>query len=179
MQILIADDESVSRVILETTLQSLGHDVIVCDNGKDALYKLTSPHAPRLAVLDWMMPGYSGIEICKLIRQEQSQAETYIILLTGRDQPSDIAKGLEAGANDYMTKPFHLEELRARINNGQRLVEAWEQLRVFSGLLAICAWCKRIHTADDQWEKLEAYIEKNSHARFSHGGCPDCAKKLR
>ncbi len=118
MRILIAEDEPVSRRRLETTLVNWGHNVVVCSDGSEAWQALQCEDAPPLAILDWMMPGMDGPEICRRARESSNLGETYIILLTARRDREDIVQGLEAGANDYVIKPFDLQELRARWRGG-------------------------------------------------------------
>jgi two-component system cell cycle response regulator len=134
-RILIAEDDPVSRRVLQTFLQKWGYEVIVAEDGTQALAILERQDFPRLAVLDWMMPGLEGTQVCERIRKERNRAYVYILLLTARNQKEDILKGLESGADDYLTKPFDAQELRARLLVGQRilslqdhLIEAREQL---------------------------------------------------
>jgi len=123
MEILIAEDDPVSRRLLEATLVKWGYDVTVACDGTEAWQILRSEDAPRLAILDWMMPGMDGLTICRNIREAHDLPSIYIILLTARGRKDDIVAGLEAGADDYITKPFHREELRARVQVGVRIME--------------------------------------------------------
>jgi two-component system, cell cycle response regulator len=134
-RILIAEDDPVSRRVLQTFLLKWGYEVIIAEDGTQALAILERQDFPRLAVLDWMMPGLEGTQVCERIRKEHNRAYVYILLLTARNQKEDILKGLESGADDYLTKPFDAQELRARLLVGQRilslqdhLIEAREQL---------------------------------------------------
>ena len=136
MRILIAEDELVSRTLLQATLRKLGHDVVAVTDGSAAIEALLGTDAPRLAILDWMMPGANGLEVCRAIR-ERAPAYVYVVLLTGRDAPEDVVTGLEAGADDFLTKPFDTNELRARLRSGARvldllgsLLEAQEALKL-------------------------------------------------
>jgi len=128
MRVLIAEDDSISRRMLEAFLVKWGFEVMVATEGEKAWGILQGNDAPRLAVLDWMMPGRDGIDICRSLRQRKGRAYIYIILLTARGQKEDIVEGLEAGADDYVTKPFDPFELRARLRAGRRIVELQEQL---------------------------------------------------
>jgi diguanylate cyclase (GGDEF)-like protein len=128
MRVLIAEDDSISRRMLEAFLVKWGFEVMVATEGEKAWGILQGNDAPRLAVLDWMMPGRDGIDICRSLRQRKGRAYIYIILLTARGQKEDIVEGLEAGADDYITKPFDPYELRARLRAGRRIVELQEQL---------------------------------------------------
>lgn len=123
MKILIAEDDLPSRCILEALLTKWGYDVIAVSNGKDAIDRLLDADAPKLALLDWMMPDKDGIEVCQIVRHKEITSPSYIILLTGKGNKKDITKGLESGADDYIVKPYDKDELRARINVGQRMIE--------------------------------------------------------
>jgi len=123
MKVLIAEDDAVSRKLLEEVLMQWDYEVITACDGNEAWELLKMPNAPELVILDRMMPGMDGIEICKKIRQMETNDVSYIILLTVLDRKENIVEGLEAGANDYITKPFDHNELRARIKVGQRVVE--------------------------------------------------------
>jgi len=128
MRVLIAEDDSISRRMLEAFLVKWGYEVMVATEGEEAWGILQGNDSPRLAVLDWMMPGRDGIDICRSVRQRKGRPYIYILLLTARGQKEDIVEGLEAGADDYITKPFDPYELRARLRAGRRIVELQEQL---------------------------------------------------
>ena len=123
MRILIADDDVTSRLVLSGVLRRHGHEVIETVDGLGALEVLKQHDAPKLAVLDWVMPGLAGVEVCRRARNIDSNQPPYIILLTSLDQKADIVMGLEAGADDYLAKPFDPGELLARVDVGRRLVE--------------------------------------------------------
>ena len=128
MKILIAEDEAISRRLLEVNLAKWGHEVVICQNGQEAWDICQTPEAPLLAILDWMMPELDGIEVCRKVRELPHGELIYIILLTAKGEKEDLVQGLSAGANDYVTKPFDSDELKARINVGQRVVELQERL---------------------------------------------------
>jgi len=128
MRILIAEDDCTSRIALTGVLEKNGYEVAVTVNGTEAWEVLRQPDAPRLAILDWMMPKMDGLEVVQRARTLQSDRPPYIILLTAKDEKSDIIIGLEAGANDYLAKPFDAGELRARVEVGRRMVELQDAL---------------------------------------------------
>jgi len=128
VRILIAEDDPVSRRILEAMLVKWGYEVISTCNGHEAWQVLQSADAPRLAILDWMMPGLDGLSVCRQVRNREEETYTYIILLTALQRDEDIVTGLEAGADDYMTKPLKVNELRVRLRAGRRIVELQEYL---------------------------------------------------
>ncbi len=123
MRILIAEDNLTSRRILESILVKWNYDVISACDGNEAWQRLQEKDHPKLIILDWMMPGINGVEICRRLRQAEAVKPIYIILLTARDEKNDIIEGLGAGADDYIPKPFDKDELRARIDVGRRVVE--------------------------------------------------------
>jgi len=109
--------------MLERELSNYGYDVLSVVDGNEAWEELQREDAPKLVVLDWMMPGMDGLELCSRLRQRKTVVPTYVVLLTSRDDEKDIVRGLDAGADDYITKPFNNSELRARINVGRRMIE--------------------------------------------------------
>ena len=128
MKVLIADDEAVTRRLLESSLRRWGYDVVVAKNGIEASQLLMSPDAPKLAILDWMMPGLDGTQLCQEIRRNKPEPYTYILLLTGKRAQGDVISGLDAGADDYVTKPFDPAELKVRLRTGKRILYLQEQL---------------------------------------------------
>ncbi len=188
MKILIAEDETVSRLMLQSVLTRWGYEVVVAQNGIEAWQQLQTDTTLRLAVLDWMMPGMDGIDVCRKVRQGQHERYIYIILLTARDAKEDLVEALEAGADDYVTKPFNREELRSRLRVGERVLaleqalaqkvrdleEALAHVKRLQGLLPICMHCKSIRDDANTWHKLEAYIEEHAEVMFSHSLCDAC-----
>ena len=191
MRILIAEDDATSRMMLVATLKKFGHDVTDTFNGQAALDALQTSGAPRLAILDWMMPELDGVEVVRRLRGGFKGPQPYVIMLTTKGEKEDIIAGLEAGADDYLTKPFHPAELRARVEVGRRLIEAQDQLalqicelrqalediKTLQGILPICMHCKKIRNDKGYWEQVEGYISHHSEALFTHSVCPECMKK--
>ena len=128
MQILVAEDNVVFQKILENNLKAWGYEVVLASDGTEAWKILSGPNAPQLAILDWMMPGMSGIELCKKIRQENREPYTFVILLTALHGEEELVAGMEAGADDYVTKPFKPAELRVRLRAGRRITELQGEL---------------------------------------------------
>lgn len=153
MKVLIAEDDMVSRRVLEATLTKWGYEVVVAGNGDEALAVLQSADAPSLAILDWMMPGKDGVEVCRAVRLLTNAVPTYIILLTAKTEKEDIVAGLEAGADDYLTKPFARPELRARLEVGVRVINLQRKLadRVeeLNQALAEREWADSLHRASE------------------------------
>lgn len=192
MRTLIAEDDPVSRRVLEATLTRWGHEVIVTADGDAALAALAQPDPPRLLILDWMMPGHDGPWLCRSIREREDGDRFYVLLLTARMQKDDVVEGLRAGADDYVTKPFHREELNARVQSGVRILElqdalagriaelegALSEVRKLKGLLPICAYCKKIRDEGDYWQQVEEYLASHGGAQLSHAVCPDCYERV-
>lgn len=173
MRILIADDDATSRLMLSRAIEGWGYEAVVVQDGNAAWDCITGPTPPSLVIVDWMMPGLSGIELCRRIR-DRVQSPVYVILLTARRAREDVVEGLHAGADDYLSKPFDPDELRARLHVGKRTLALMASIKRLSGLLPICSYCKRIRSDHDYWEQLECYISEHSDAQFSHGICPAC-----
>jgi phosphoserine phosphatase RsbU/P len=123
MKILIAEDDYTSSIMLRAVLSKWGYEVTSVSDGEEAWNVLQQSDAPRLVVLDWMMPGMDGLTLCRKLRAQDRADPLYILLLTSKGEQNDIVQGLEAGADDYVQKPFDQEELRARIGVGQRILE--------------------------------------------------------
>jgi len=191
MKILIAEDDRISRRLLEMTLKRLKLDVIVTENGAQALEVLEGDDPPQVAILDWMMPEMDGIEVCRAIREQAREKYTYIIFLTARGQTKDIVLALESGADDYLIKPFDPQELRSRLQVGLRVLklesalaakleeleQAMQHVKTLQGLLPICMYCKKIRDDSDSWHRMESYIEKHTEAMFTHSLCSDCREE--
>ena len=189
MKVLIAEDDTVSRRLLQATLERADYDVIATEDGVKAWEVLRQPDAPRLLVLDWMMPRMDGVQLCHKIREQKEFGYVYVVMLTARGQKGDVIAGLQAGADDYLTKPFDPQELRTRLEVGERILnlqsaleEKVDQLqellghvKQLQGLLPICMYCKKIRDDDATWHRLEGYIQEHSEALFTHSMCDDCA----
>ncbi len=187
MKILLAEDDSIGRAVIASQLKGLDLEVVSAEDGQRAWDILNAPDAPRLALLDWMMPGPDGVEICRRLRA-QADDDVYVIMLTARDGRSDVVEALEAGADDYLVKPCDPGELGARIKVGQRILDLQRRLQVrveelektlakvreLRTLLPICSYCRQIRDDQQYWQSIEAYFARHSDIRFSHGICPSC-----
>jgi CheY-like chemotaxis protein len=178
---------------LSRTLARWNYSVTAVNDGAEAWRVLQEGAAePTLAILDRMMPNMDGAEVCRRVRAELPLANMYLILLTSLDERRDVVAGLEAGADDYVVKPFDPDELRARVQVGVRVLSLQERLadrvaelqaalsnvKQLQGLLPICSYCKRIRGDDQYWTQVESYIAEHSGAQFSHGICPACYATL-
>jgi DNA-binding response OmpR family regulator len=185
---MVAEDDAVSRRVLEMTLSRSGYDVVSVGSGAEALRVLDGDSPPRVLLLDWMMPGVDGLDVCRHVRSVPRLRGVHIIMVTALGRTEDLVTALQAGANDYVTKPFDRRELQARVAVGVRLVELEAELaariaeleaarthvKQLQGLLPICSHCKRIRTDDRSWQRIEAYIQEHSDARFTHSLCSEC-----
>ena len=191
MKLLVADDDPVTRRLLEGVLGTLGFDVVLAHDGVQALEVLGGDDPPPIAILDWMMPGMTGVEVCRKLRDRAPSGPTYVLIVTSRERTEDLVAALDAGADDYVTKPFQVEELRARVGVGFRvatlqrgladrvaeLERALAHVTRLRGLLPICMHCKKIRNDQNYWTQVETYVSNHSGARFSHGICPECRAK--
>lgn len=128
MKVLVAEDDPVTRRLLEVSLERWKYEVVPAADGRQAWEILHRSDSPRLAILDWMMPGMDGLEICRELRKRSAEIYTYALLLTSRARKAELLEGFEAGADDYLIKPFDLAELQARLRTGHRIVELQSQL---------------------------------------------------
>ena len=191
MKILIAEDDFTTRTVLASLLRKFGHDVIETANGAEALKAMQLPDAPRLAILDWLMPEIDGVEVCRQIRSLPTEQPTYLIILTSKEEKTDLITALDAGADDFLSKPPDPGELNSRINVGRRMLElqgkltakiselqkALDHINILQGILPICCFCKKIRDDLGYWNKVENYISSHTEVQFSHSICPDCMKK--
>lgn len=192
MRVLVADDDPISRTLVENMLDSWGYEVETAEDGTDAWNCLDGERPPSLVVLDWIMPGLYGDEICRRARLKPELQSLYIIMVTQKTGKQDIVHGLSAGANDYITKPFNHDELKARMEVGERVVRLQEALALqvrelekaiskikkLEGIIPICSYCKKIRSDETYWEQVENYIAEHSSATFSHGVCPECFESI-
>lgn len=192
MKILIADDSLVVRRRLAALLAEWGHEVVETKDGEETWRLLCGEAVPPIAILDWVMPEPDGVELCKRIRETPALRKTYVLMLTGMSNPEDIVAGLNAGANDFIIKPFNEPELQARVNVGVRMVElqaelsnrvlelehAMAEITQLRGILPICAYCKSVRNDQNYWQTVEQYIGSHADVKFSHGICPKCVEKV-
>jgi CheY-like chemotaxis protein len=192
MNVLVADDDPIARRLLQATLQSWGHTVCVVEDGAAAWAALLGDSSLEAAILDWSMPGLDGLEVCRRVRALPPPRFVYVLLLTARTDKEDVLRGFEAGADDYVTKPFDRDELFARLQVGARflrlqhdlarqvreLAEALANVKQLQGMLPICCYCKRIRDDQNYWQQVEHYIAAHSELQFSHGICPSCYEKV-
>ena len=187
--ILVADDDRPTQHTLARAIEAAGWEPQLVGAGDAALAALSSPDGPRIAVLDWIMPGLDGVEVCRRVRQLGRDVQPYLIMATVCDQTSEIVVALDAGADDYVVKPVDARELQARVRVGLRMVglqqalttrvtelkEALSHVKELRGLLPICAYCKRIRDDHNYWQSVESYVANHTKATFTHSICPTCS----
>jgi CheY-like chemotaxis protein len=191
MKVLVADDDIVARQVVVNLLGAWGYTVKECGDGHGAWDVLKHEPELALAILDWEMPGLTGIEVCRRAREEMPARPLHLIILTGVHVDLDaLVQGFAAGADDFLTKPFEPRELKARLQVGERLVQfqrvlaqrvrdleaslaGMEQLQ---RLLPICAICKRVRDDGDYWQEVETYLTEHARTLISHSLCPACAR---
>lgn len=191
LRVLIADDDPIARRFLERAVSRAGYEAVMVSTGDEAWRVLSVEDGPGVAVLDWMMPGLTGIEVCEKVRAAGLRSPPYLIVLTSRGATDDVVRALRAGADDHITKPFEIEELRARLAVGVRIVtlqrqladrilaleEALAHVQQLQGLIPICAWCRQVRSDGDFWEQVESYLARRSGLQFSHAICPTCRER--
>ena len=191
MKILIAEDEYTTRLMVQVSLENWGYTVNSVADGKEAWNAFQKVETPDIAILDWEMPEVDGVELCKRIKNLQRPNPVYVIILTGRDDQKDILQGFDAGADDYMTKPFNDDELRARVRVAERLVtiqsslsQSVEELKLaldmvdtLQGSVPVCNSCEKIEGENGDWYTLHESINDRFDMRFTPELCPDCSKK--
>src|SRR6266566_2547453 len=192
MKILIAEDDPISRLVLTTNLTNWGHEVVPVVNGLEAWEILRQTDAPRIAILDWMMPEMEGPEVCRRLRLLNTDIAPYVILLTARQGVEEVVSGIAAGADDYLTKTYNRDELQVSLKVGARMIElqtkladrvaqlqqALEHVKRLEGIIPICGYCKKIRDDQDYWQNVESYVATHSEAEFSHGICPSCFEQI-
>ena len=188
MQILIADDDPISRRLAIHALAGCGADVAVVEDGQSAWMQIQERTQSTVLILDRMMPELDGVDLCRRARLLPSFPPLYILMVTSAAETADITAGLDAGADDYVVKPFKAAELKARAQVGIRMValqesmarrlaeleQALANVKQLRGLLPMCSYCKKIRVDDKYWQQLEGYLTDHSDAEFSHGICPEC-----
>ena len=176
MNILLVEDDPVAQKILDSVLVARGHRVTAASNGKDG-WGLWTLSRQSVVLSDWLMPEMDGLELCRRIRAERRQEYTYFILQTSKSGKESYLTAMEAGIDDFVTKPVDPDELSARLTAAERILDLRRELSQLEGLLPICSYCKRIRDTAETWQSIERYVGERSKAEFSHGICPDCYTK--
>ena len=173
MRILVADDDPVTRVTLASLLGKRGYDVIAVDNGDMAYAILLDDDAPPLAILDWMMPGRDGVEVCRELRRLGKTSYTYVVMLTGMSKREDYLKAIQAGVDAFLPKPLDAVMLEAQINIATRILGLQAHTRQLESMMTVCSHCKRVKDKG-HWVGLDEYVHEHYQVKQSHGYCPTC-----
>ena len=190
MNVLVVEDSKSTQLMLEKILTGWGHEVTCIADGNEAL-RLLAEKDISLVMVDWLMPVMDGIELVQHIRNRDWGRYIYVLMLTILGERRNLARAMEAGVDDYATKPINHDELHARLKAATRILELEQRLaervreleehvrtiRQLKGLLPICSYCSKIRDEDDQWQPLDWYIHRETGAYFSHTICPDCYEK--
>jgi DNA-binding response OmpR family regulator len=188
VKILIAEDEYTTRLMVQVSLENWGYTVTSTEDGKEAWEYLKKDEELDIAILDWEMPGIDGAELCKMIKEMKRDNPIYVLLLTARDSQNDILLGFDAGADDYMTKPFNDNELRARVRVAERIVriqsslartveelrQALDLVDTLQGSIPVCSRCGQIGGDDNTWYSVADCTGEKYDPRFTPVICPRC-----
>ncbi len=190
-RILVVDDVPINIHVVSLALKS-DYEIIVAQDGSTALELAHRSDKPDLILLDVVMPHMGGFEVCRRLKESEATRDIPVIFVTAKNETGDEEQGFRLGAADYITKPFEPPIVRARVKThlelkfkreeleqkNAELFKALDQVKVLRGLLPICASCKKIRDDKGYWNQIEVYIRDHSEAEFTHGICPDCARKL-
>jgi sigma-B regulation protein RsbU (phosphoserine phosphatase) len=177
MNVLVVEDDAVSRRILQRNLARQGHGVVQACNGIEA-WAVLQRETVRIVVSDWMMPQMDGLELCRRVRARLDVNYTYFIMLTARLGNENHREAMDAGVDDFLTKPLDPEELEIRLSVAERILGYATQVRQLKSLLPICMYCKKIRDDSDYWQRVDEYIHQYTGTDFSHSICPDCFETI-
>jgi sigma-B regulation protein RsbU (phosphoserine phosphatase) len=173
LKILVADDDATTRKFLLAGLKGMSHECVVAVDGKQA-WEVYQESRPSVILADWLMPGLSGLELCRMIRADRRERYAYVILVTALSGKGSYLEGMDAGADDFVTKPFDLDEMGARLRVAQRIINLQTEIHQLHGLLPVCSYCRRIRDEQDAWASLESYVAQRTELVLSHSICPEC-----
>ena len=176
MKILVAEDDADLRTTLAGLVRRWGYEVTEARDGADA-WDLFRNDAYHVVITDWRMPRLDGLDLCRMLRDLARDSYTYIIVLTAVSGTDRLLEALDAGADDFLTKPFDRAVLRARLRVAERILQLHAHVANLEGILSICAFCKQIRNDDGTWVQVERYVQDRSALKFSHGVCPPCVEK--
>ena len=191
MKILVVEDSKSTQIMLQQTLSEWGHEVVCLDDGNEALQLLEDDPEISVVMVDWLMPAMDGIELVRRLREREWGRYLYLLMLTVLDERKHIAEAMEAGVDDYATKPINKEELHARLKAAARILDLEQRLahrvaeleehlntiRQLKALLPICSYCGKIRDEHDEWQPLDWYVHCETGTNFSHTICPVCYEK--
>lgn len=169
----MVEDDAVARAVLQASLVALGHEVVAAPNG-DAAWQLLAHDPIRVVVSDWQMPKMDGLELCRRIRDRQAEYVYFILLtnLSANDENQETA--LEAGVDDFLSKPVNQRELKMRLHVAERILGFTAHIEKLESFIPICSYCKKVRDDRSFWQQIETYINQRTGSEFSHSVCPDC-----
>jgi DNA-binding response OmpR family regulator len=173
LPVLIADDDATARNFLKAFLRKFDYDCVLASDGEQAWQAFQSAQ-PAMILADWLMPKLSGLELCRMIRAERRPRYPYVILVTALSGKGSYLEGMDAGADDFVTKPYDLDEMAARLRVAERIISLQTEVRQLEGLLPVCSYCRRIRDDRDAWSTLEQFVARHTDVLLSHSICPDC-----
>jgi len=176
MKTLIAEDDCELGDMLALLLRLEGHDVVHAVSGLDAWEQFEKGRF-SLVLSDWLMPQLDGLELSRRIRATERPYYPYLILLTALKGKDHFLEAMRAGVDDFISKPFDADELRAKLHVAERIVTLQDRVKRLEGILPTCMYCKKIRDESQAWVSIEEYVTQRSDAEFSHGLCPDCFTK--
>ena len=176
MKVIVAEDDPLTAQLFEVSLEAMGHEVSLCVDGKEA-WDLFQVSPVSIVLSDWDMPEMTGIDLTKKIRDRKAGFYTYIILITAKTGKVNYQTAMDAGVDDFLTKPVELAELHMRLRVAERIISFRAEFAEMKQLMPICSYCKSVRRDDDYWERIERYIEVNFEKDVSHGICPSCYEK--
>lgn len=173
MRILLIEDEPVSRGFIQLALVGQNHTVMVAEDGEKG-WEMYLANRYEVIIADWNLPGITGAEFCSRMRSRHSHEYTYFILITAFSDPVRLTQAMDAGVDDFLSKPLDLGHLGLRLRAAQRILDFHRQIGTLQELLPICMYCKKIRNDKQYWESVETYFSAQTGADFSHSLCPDC-----
>lgn len=177
MKILLIDDDRTSLAVTRLAVEKCGYEVMTLQDSRLAIETIRD-NGIRAVVSDWVMPGLSGLDLVRTLRADPLAPYVYFIVLTGtRLGELNFMEAMDAGADDFMEKPANGALLRIRLRVAMRMLKLDGEVSALRRLIPICSFCKRVRRDDQVYEQIEAYVTRHSSVKFSHGICPECAKK--
>ena len=173
MKILIAEDDNIARLVLESALKKLGHETVSAADGEEA-WSLFCAAPLRVIVSDWMMPHADGLELCRRVRAQKGDYVYFVLLTNLTANTENQQAAVEAGVDDFLSKPVDPQELWMRLRVAERILQFTTQVKQLESFLPICSYCKKIRDDSNYWQKVENYFAAKQGTQFSHSICPDC-----
>ena len=176
MKILAVEDDPVAQMLLESALKFLGHEPILVSDG-EAAWNVLREGGVRAVVSDWLMPGINGLELCRRVRSRTGDYVYFILLTQQSATDANQNEAVEAGVDDFLSKPVNPRELWMRLRVAERILGYTLQVQQLESFLPICSYCHNVRDDKNYWQKIEAYMHERSGTQFSHGVCPVCVEK--